>query len=412
MASAAGLAYLIRQPRIGDCMTSESDGTPRRRPPTIDLTATDVGSEKPAGSERPAEDAASASTSAGSAAGSSHSHVVSALGGGAVGAIAIAGIIVALQTTGHWPFRDSATPVAAAPPTASNDAAIAELTAQINKIQGTVTAQQPDPALVSRLASVEATTKSLGDSLNTLASRADQTAATAQSAQAQAKSAADAANTAKTAIQDGIRRSDLDVLTSRVAALENAVKSLSDSVSRQAAAGDADDGAARLLAVTEALRTSVERGTPFATELAAAKSLGADPKTLSLLEPFAASGMPSATALAHELATLAPALTEAAEPKQTQGTFLDRIEVNAQRLVRSTPLNAPAGDDPRSVAARIGFDAARGDIDAALADIAKLPDAAKGIAVPWVQKAQARTTAIAASRQLAANALAALSKPQ
>jgi hypothetical protein len=146
--------------------------------------------------------------------------------------------------------------------------------------------------------------------------------------------------------------------------------------------------------------------------LAAVKSLGADQTTLAPLEPFAVSGVPSTAALAHELATLAPALTEAVEPKQTQSTFLDRIEVNAQRLVRSTPLDAPTGDDPRSVAMRISFDASHGDIDAALADIAKLPDAAKAIATSWVQKAQARNAAIAASLKLTANALAALGKPQ
>jgi len=279
-------------------------------------------------------------------------------------------------------------------------------------MQGAVAAQQPDPALVSRLASVEATTKSLGDSLNTLTSRVDQVATAAQGAQAQAKSAADVADAAKTSAQGGIARSDLDALTSRIAALESTVKSLSDSVSHQTAGGGADDGAARLIAVAEALRTAVERGTPFQAELAAVKSLGADQTTLTPLEPFAASGVPSAAALARELATLAPALTEAVEPKQTQSTFLDRIEVNAQRLVRSTPLDAPAGDDPGSVAMRISFNASHGDIDAALTDIAKLPDAAKSIAASWVQKAQARNAAIAASLKLTADALAALSKPQ
>ncbi len=281
---------------------------------------------------------------------------MTALAGGAAGAIAIAAIIVALQATGHWPVREGEAPVASAPAAAPDDAAIADLTAQLNKIQSTLAAQQPDPALVSRLASVEATTKSLGDSLNTLTSRVDQAATAAQGAQAQAKSAADVAGAAKTSAQGGIARSDLDALTSRIAALESTVKSLSDSVSHQAAGGGADDGAARLIAVAEALRTAVERGTPFQAELAAVKSLGADQTTLTPLEPFAASGVPSAAALARELATLAPALTEAVEPKQTQSTFLDRIEVNAQRLVRSTPLDAPAGDDPRSVAMRISFE--------------------------------------------------------
>jgi hypothetical protein len=393
-------------------MTSESDSTPGRRPPTIDLTATEVGPEKPAESETPAKDEAPPSASAEATANSSRSHVMTALAGGAAGAIAIAAIIAALQATGHWPVREGEPPVASAPTAAPNDAAIADLTAQLNKIQSALAAQHPDPALVSRLASVEATTKSLGDSLNTLTSRVDQATTAAQGAQAQAKSAADAAGAAKTSAQSGIARNDLDALASRVAALESTVKSLSDSVSHQAAGGGADDGAARLIAVAEALRAAVERGTPFQAELTAAKSLGADQIALTPLEPFAASGVPSATTLARELVTLAPTLTEAVEPRQTQSTFLDRIEVNAQRLVRSTPLDAPAGDDPRSVAMRIGFDASRGDIDAALADIAKLPDAAKAIAAPWVQKAQARNAAIAASLKLTTNALATLGKPQ
>jgi hypothetical protein len=396
-------------------MTSESDSTPRRRPPTIDLTATEVGPEKPPEAEAQTKEETPPSPADERAASRPRMHAVTALAGGAAGAVAMAAIIAALQATGHWPVREGPAPVVSAPAAAPNDAAIADLTAQVNKIQSTLAAQQPDqaiPAMTSRLAAVETAAKSLGDSVNALTGRVDQVATAAQGAQAQAKTAADAADTAKTAAQGGIARSDLDALTSRVAALENAVKSLSDSVSHQAAGGGADDGVARQIAVAEALRTAVERGAPFQGELAAAKALGADQQTTASLEPFAASGVPSSAALTHELATLGPALTEAAEPKQSQNTFLDRIETNAQRLVRITPVDAPAGDDPRSVATRISVDAARGDIDAALTDIAKLPDAAKAIAASWVQKAQARNAAIAASRQLTTNALAALSKPQ
>src|ERR1700733_1381178 len=155
-------------------MTSESDSTPRRRPPTIDLTATEVGPEKPAEAEAPGKDEAPASASAQPTANRSRSHVITALAGGAAGAIAIAAIISGLQATGHWPVREGEAPVASAPAAAPNDAAIADLTAQINKIQSALAAQQPDSALVSRLASVETTTKSLGDSLNTLTSRVDQ----------------------------------------------------------------------------------------------------------------------------------------------------------------------------------------------------------------------------------------------
>ena len=121
--------------------------------------------------------------------------------------------------------------------------------------------------------------------------------------------------------------------------------------------------------------------------------------------------MPAARALAHELASLTPALQQAAVPAASNSSFLDRLESNAQRLVRITPVDAPPGDDPASVVTRIGVDAAHADIAAALADIAKLPDAAKPLAAAWVEKAQARNAAIAASRKLAADALAALSKP-
>ena len=161
----------------------------------------------------------------------------------------------------------------------------------------------------------------------------------------------------------------------------------------------------------EALRATVERGAPYQAELAAAKSLGADPSATAPLEPFAAAGVPGARPLAHELASLTPALQQAAEPASSNSSFLGRLENNAQQLVRITPVDAPPGDDPASVVTRISVDAAHADIAAALADIAKLPDAAKPLAAAWVEKAQARDAAIAASRKLAADALAALSKP-
>ena len=141
------------------------------------------------------------------------------------------------------------------------------------------------------------------------------------------------------------------------------------------------------------------------------QSLGADRNVVTPLEPFAASGVPTADALAHELAGLVPALDQASNPAAGDKTFIERLEANAQKLVRVTPVDAPTGTDPASVVARIAFDASRADIASALADVAKLPDAAKPLAADWVKKAQARDAAITASRQIAAGALAALSKP-
>jgi len=297
-----------------------------------------------------------------------------------------------------------------------NNAAIADISARLNKIEGAMATRQqpapppqPDPALVSRLAAAEAATKSLGDSLAALTRRVDDVATAAQSALAQAKGASTAADAAKNAAQAGVARSDLDAVAARIVPLESAVKTLANDLKHLTAT--ADDRAARLTIAAEALRAAVERGAPYQAELAAAKSLGADPAVTAPLEAFAASGVPGAAPLARELAGLVPALQQAAEPAASNSSFLSRLESNAQHLVRVTPVDAPPGDDPSSVVTRISVDAARADIAAALADIAKLPDAAKPLAAAWVEKAQARNAAIAASRKLAADALAALSKP-
>lgn len=391
-------------------MTSESETSKRRRPPTIDLTATEVDSEKPAAAEHAADDAqAAAAESAPAGSRSSIWPIVASVAAGAIVVAAIvAAIVAALEFSGYLPGRQPAVqPAASASPTDSK--AIADITAQLNKIQNALAAQQqPDPALVSRLAAIEAAAKAQHGSVAALSTRIDQVAGSAQAAQAQAKSATDAADTAKSTAQGGVTRGDIDKLTDRIAALESTVKSLSD----KQQASSADDGAARQMIAAQALQAAVASGAPYQAELATVRRLGADQKAIAPLEPFAASGAPTAGALAHDLSALMPALMRAVEPAQSGGSFLDRLKFNANRLVRITPVDAPPGDDPRSVAARIDAEAARADISAALADIAKLPEAAKSIVAGWAQKAQARNGALTASRQLAANALAALGKTQ
>jgi hypothetical protein len=141
------------------------------------------------------------------------------------------------------------------------------------------------------------------------------------------------------------------------------------------------------------------------------QSLGADRTATEPLDAYAATGVPHADVLAHELALLVPALQQATDTSSGDTTFLSKLEANAQRLVRVTPVDAPPGDDVTSVIARINIDALRGNIAGALNEIASLPDDAKALAAGWVKKAQAREAAIAASRHIAADAVAALGKP-
>jgi hypothetical protein len=414
-------------------MTSEPDNTSGRRPPTIELKATEVEAEPPAS----APDTAAAAPADGRAeipdqqasnpqaaeeetinppAGDRPGGLLkSSAVGGFFGAVTTAAIVAGLWFAGFGLAREMATgPSAVAPGTAApQPAPDAETAARLDKIERTIEAQQPEPALGNRLAAAESQAKSLTDSFAALNHRIDDMAVAGQRTAAQADAATAAAEAAKSTDQTAVQHGDIDALASRIAALDGAVKALSDDVAHDVAhrAASADDQAARLTIAAQALRAAVERGVPYQAEIRAVAALGADPNTTAPLEPFAASGLPSAEALGRELAALAPTLERASGPAPNETSFLEKLKANAQKLVRITPVGAPAGNDPAAVIARLDFDAAHADIAAALTDIAALPEAAKPLAADWVKKAEARNAALTASRQIAADALAAFSKP-
>jgi hypothetical protein len=389
-------------------MTSEPDSTPRRRPPTIDLTAKEVETERPSqpsGGPEPTGDQAAHRDGAGRRAWWNFAGAAQPYAMAAAGAIVTAAILAGLWLAGLAPSRGGAPPPAGPAASATAD----DIAARLDKIQGALQARPPDAALASRVAAAEAETKALSERLAALNHRLDDIAVTARSALAHADAASAAAEASKSAAQAGVGRGDLDTLANRVAALERAVKSVAEEAGRRSPS--ADDGAARMAVAAEALRAVVERGAPFQAELAAVKSLGADANAIAQLEPFAAEGVPSVAALAHEFAALLPALQHASGGPTNEGSLFARMEMSAQRLVRVTPTDAPQGDDPAAIIARINAAAARGDAPAALAEVGKLPEPARAVAAPWTKKVAAREAAIAASRRIAADAVAALGRP-
>jgi hypothetical protein len=399
---------------------SEADSTPSRRPPTIDLTAKEVETKQPdsAASDGAANEDAPVGRGGWNLIGGVTPYAVGAI----VGAVVVGAIIGGFWIAGFGPARETTAPPI---PTTANTAAassalgarsadIDAISARVDKIQQALQTPPTDKALTARMTAAEAQTKSLGDSLVGLTRRVDDGAAAVQTVHTQAQAAATAAEGAKGAAQAGVQRSDIDVLTNRIAALESAVKSLAADVAQRTSSSNSDDRVTRATVAAEALRAAVERGAPYQAELAAVQSLGADQNATAPLAPFAADGVPSADGLGRELAALIPAFQRASESEPNNGSILGRLEAHAQKLVRITPLDAstaPAGDGPASVIARINGDAARGDVAAALADIARLPDAARSLADSWVKKVAAREAAIAASRRIAADALAALGRP-
>jgi len=336
-------------------------------------------------------------------------------------------------------------------PPAPDTKPIDALSARLGKVEQALAKPPPsDPAIAQQLAAAEKSIQSLGEKLTSLSQRvgaidnsaaqalkradaAEKSVAALQSStkEAAANAPAGAAQADVEALQKRLAaleqtaqtaatRSDVDALAKRVASLEQAVKAAPTTHSdiealqkrvtalEQAAQAAREhiaknsgiDKAARLAVSAAVLRDAVMQGAPFEAELAAVKSLGADDKALAALTPFAASGLPDDKALARELSALMPAMLRESGA-QAPATFLERLQANADKLVRIRPVNAPPGKAPADVLARIEIDAANAKIAAALADLAKLPEKTRAPAQAWIEKAKARQAALAAAQALA-----------
>jgi hypothetical protein len=273
-----------------------------------------------------------------------------------------------------------------------------DVSSRLAKLEAAASRPGSDGAMASRLASVEEAVKSFQGQISDLNRRADDNATAVREARGRADAAVIAA---------APERTDIDNLTGRMAALEQATKAVADDFAKR----PAGDRPLRLVVAAQALRAAVERGDPFAAELAAVKPLASDPQTLTPLEPFAAAGVPTPATLGRELSDLAPAMQRLAGTPPPEAGFLDRLRANAERLVRIQRVDDQGGDEPAAVIARTDAKAKRGDIEGARGELAKLPAPIRAPAEDWMKKAETRNAVVALSRRVASDALAALGKP-
>ena len=301
----------------------------------------------------------------------------------------------------------------AAPAAANDNKSVAAIDARVAKMENTLKnlPAGDGSALSERVSAADNAMKSLGVALTALNHRNEEIAGKAAQAQQRADAAEKAVSDLRASVQDvsktanaGASSAELEPLQKRIDALEQQARTAQTQISKAAAS----DKSARLALSAAALRESVTRGAPFGAELAQAKSLGADDQVLSALTPFAATGVPGEKQLSQELRALLPALQKAAGSPAAAGGFIERLQANAEHLVRIRPVDAPPGDDPSAVLARIEVDAAHDNIAAALADLAKLPEKMRAPAQGWIAKAQNRQAALAGARQFAASSALAL----
>src|SRR5215470_1934802 len=254
-----------------------------------------------------------------------------------------------------------------APPPAVDPKALDAVAGRVAKLEAAGVAPPQgagDPALAARIAALETEVKALAETVGALGRRNDEALAAAREARVRADAGAAEISELTQKPPAAIDRGEFETLANRVAAAER-----SEKAAEKAAASA--DRAVRLALAATALNAAVERGDAFAAELAAVKALGADPKLVAALEPFARAGVPTSAALARQFSGLAPSLRQAAEPTPREGV-LGRLQMNAEKLVRIRRVDEAAGTDAAAILARSEAKAARGDVAGATAELGEL----------------------------------------
>ena len=412
-------------------------GRTRRPPPTIDLTPTEVSEQKapesaaaeasaaavepttqPAKTQpaktQPAETQSTETASetqprpepaakpAGrQRAGSASAWIVAPLSG-AVGAA----LVIAAGVAMGWVPLESSSP--SQPP---NAAAVEDLTARLTSLEARASrpaAAGPDQAALARIDALDKALAAARGEITTLRVQSDKLAS--------------AVSAAKASSGESARAPDLSEVNERIARIEQTVQTQGVQLTAQGAqitkdgekiadAKPADDMALRRVVAAALLDLAVRHGDPYAALLTTAKSLAVNPDPLKPLDAFATSGVPSPAVLDRELLTLVPKLSPPVPESSTAGTsIVDRLQAGAAKLVRIERTDT-AGSDRGTIASRVTAAALRNDFAEARRELNLLAPADRAAAQAWLDKADARDAALAASRHFADEAMASLVKP-
>jgi hypothetical protein len=365
----------------------------KRAPPTIELEATEVSGETRAAAEAKAESHATAApqpevapaTVAPAAPRSISPWVIAPFSG----AVAAALVILVGWMLG-WPA------VQAPPPAPQVDAAtVDDLGKRVSSLEGKI--NKLDQVAAAMPGSLQKPIKELRDDVANLRAQVDKLAV--------------AGNEMKAAPQGEAAASvDLAPLNDRIARIEEAMGASTAQGSKAAESKPQDDLPLRRLVAAALLDVAVSHGDPYAAALATAKSMASNPDALKPLDQFADKGVPAPPALNRELLTLVPKLSPSTQDTAATGTgLIDKLQAGASKLVRVERTDA-TGNDRSAIVARVTAAAIRNDFGDARKELSTLSAADRAPAQAWLDKAAARDAALAASRQFANEAMAALAK--
>lgn len=161
------------------------------------------------------------------------------------------------------------------------------------------------------------------------------------------------------------------------------------------------------------LKTAIDRGGPFMSELEAFASVAPDDPAVPEFRDLAARGVPSRSDLIEAFPDAANRAIAAANPIDPDAGLMDRLMSSALSVVKVRPVGEVEGDTPDAIVARTEARLLDGNLDAALSEWNTLPETSQAAASGFGESLAARARAeklIASS--LTVGALPAASAPE
>ncbi|WP_156419447.1 COG4223 family protein [Aureimonas sp. AU12] len=248
-------------------------------------------------------------------------------------------------------------------------------------------AVQSGGASTGDAASAAASATETANAARDTASAAETTANAARDAAAGATTAADGAQSAAQAAQQAAQNAQTAANEARTA--------VDGFASRLSSIEEANRRAGVALSAAS-LKTAIDRGTPFMSELETFAGAAGNPEAVQSLRDFAASGVPTPYALTAQWNEAEGAILAALRPADPTAELGSQVLSGLRSLVTVRPAGtavSSATPGPEAAVARMDAAIAGGDYAAWTSEWTALPDAAKTASQDFADKVKARTQA-------------------
>lgn len=246
------------------------------------------------------------------------------------------------------------------------------LKAEVANLAARPAAGGTDPALAERVSALE------------------ESVANATSAPTADAAAVEALKTQLAGAEQAIQSLRAEIASNKQA-LEQSTTRL-DEAERKLEEPRSDVEMARAIALS-GLKTAIDRGGPFLSELDALKSVSPEDPAVAALTPLASNGVPSRSDLVRDFNQVADDILSAINQPEAGEGWTDRLLASARSLVKVRPVGNVEGETPEAIVARVENKLQNDDLKGAALEWETLPEAGKQASSDFATKLKNRIEA-------------------